>query len=69
MTVPGGLFMPVYKIGATLGRIFGEVINFYWFPVTPGAFAIAVRYFTYFSSFIVNQNTAIKEASAIRRKL
>lgn len=42
MAIPGGLLLPVLKIGACVGRIFGEVVNLYCMPVLPGAFAIAV---------------------------
>lgn len=54
MAIPGGLLIPVLKIGACIGRIFGEVVNLYWIPTLPGAFAIAVRLNkTCLSSFIV----------------
>uniref|UniRef100_A0A336KVJ3 CSON015458 protein n=1 Tax=Culicoides sonorensis TaxID=179676 RepID=A0A336KVJ3_CULSO len=41
MAIPGGLLIPVIKIGACFGRLFGEVVNLYCMPVLPGAFAIA----------------------------
>lgn len=42
MPVPSGLLIPIFKSGAALGRLFGEVINIWFIPVLPGAYAIAV---------------------------
>lgn len=41
MPLPSGLLIPIFKAGAALGRLFGELVNIYGIPVLPGAYAIA----------------------------
>lgn len=56
MAIPGGLLIPVLKVGASIGRIFGEAVNLYWMPVLPGAFAIAVSLTDFHFHLIQNLN-------------
>lgn len=40
LPIPCGLFMPLFLLGATAGRLFGELVRIIMPSATPGVFAV-----------------------------